>query len=87
MAKKKANETLRTVLVILSNRLAPLQKARYVEVQCKTDGTITREQPLRREPKEARFDEVWVNDQGKTSMADCTRFKRHYRHKLQKPAA
>ena len=43
--------TLRTVLVILSNRLAPLQKALYIEVQCKSDGTITREKPLRSEPK------------------------------------
>ena len=85
MAKKKAKDSLRTVLVILSNRLAPLQKARYIEVQCKSDGTITREKPLRSEPKEPRFAEVWVNDQGKKSMADCTRFKRHYRHRLQKP--
>jgi hypothetical protein len=86
MATKKAKDSLRTVLVILSNRLAPLQKARYVEVQCKSDGTITREKALRSEPKEARFDEVWVNDEGKPSIADCTRFKRHYRHRLQKLA-
>lgn len=75
----------RTVLVILRNRLAPLQPARYVEIECKPDGTITREQVLRAEPKTPRFDEVWINDEGKRSVADCTRFKRHYRHKLEKP--
>jgi hypothetical protein len=86
MAKKNTKEPPRTVLVILSNRLTPLKKPRYVEVRCKSDGTILRETPLRSEPKEARFDEVWINDEGKPSMADCTRFKRHYRHRLQRPA-
>jgi len=56
-------------------------------VRCKSDGTIVRETVLKREPRQPRFDEVWINDEGKKSMADCTRFKRHYGHRLQKPAA
>lgn len=87
MATKKTKDRLRTVLVILCNRLAPLQKPRYIEVRCKADGTIVRETVLRREPRQPRFDEVWINDEGKSSMADCTRFKRHYGHRLQKPSA
>jgi hypothetical protein len=88
-AKKKTpkKEILRTVLVMLKNRFTPLATTRFVEIECKQDGTILREKVLRSEPKEARFAEVWFNDEGKKSIADCTRFKRLYRHKLEKPAA
>lgn len=74
----------RKVLVILSNRFSRSQKPRFLELEVKPDGSVLKEQPLRREPKEARFDEVWVNDEGKSSMADCLRFKRIYRHALEK---
>lgn len=88
-AKKKTpkKETLRTVLVMLKNRFTPLAATRFVEIECQQDGTILREKVLRSEPKEARFAEVWFNDEGKKSIADCTRFKRLYRHKLEKSAA
>jgi len=77
----------RTVLVILSNRLNRLQKVHYVELECDEKGNILKERPLRREPKEPRYDEVWENDDGKPNMSTCHRFKRKYRHRLEKPRA
>jgi hypothetical protein len=76
----------RIVLVILSNRFAPLAKPRHLELAVKPDGTILRQKLLRSAPREARFDEVWVNDEGKRSIDDCTRFKRIYRHRLEHKA-
>lgn len=85
-AKKKTarKDVVRTVLVMLKNRFTPLKPVRFVELKCKQDGTILKEQVLGGEPKEARFAEVWFNDEGKKSIADCTRFKRIYRHALEK---
>ena len=80
MSKKPRN-----VLVILSNRYLPSQPARYIELVCKSDGTILEERPLKGKPREARFDEVWQNDENKKTVADCTRIKRFYRHALEKP--
>jgi len=77
----------RKVLIILSNRLNPSQAARYIELDCEEDGQILAEQPLAAQPTEARYDEVWENDEGRTSFASCNRFKRRYRHALEKPAA
>ncbi|HNQ89598.1 MAG TPA: hypothetical protein PKM73_13350 [Verrucomicrobiota bacterium] len=74
----------RTVLVILSNRLDRNQKIRYFEVSCDNEGRILGEKSLRAPPREPRFDEVWENDDGKTSMASCNRFKRKYRHPLER---
>ncbi len=74
----------RKILVILSNRLNTFQKVRFVEVDCDDKGDILKEKPLRSQPREARYDEVWENDEGKESMAACHRFKRKYRHPLQK---
>lgn len=76
----------RKVLVILSNRFQPSAKRRFFELEVKADGSVLSEKSLRSEPKEARFDEVWQNDEGKQAMADCNRFKRFYRHKLEKKA-
>ena len=75
----------RKVLVILSNRLNRLQKVHYVEIVSDEKGNILREHPLRREPKEPIYDEVWENDEGKPNMSTCHRFKRKYRHRLEKP--
>ena len=75
----------RKILVILSNRLNRLQKHRFIEVECDDKGNIHREHPLRGQPKEAKYAEVWENDDGKTSMSSCSRFKRKYRHPLEKP--
>ncbi|MCX8108422.1 MAG: hypothetical protein N3G20_06425 [Verrucomicrobiae bacterium] len=75
----------RKVLVILSNRLNRLQPPRYVEVECDEKGTILSEVVLKRPPREPRYDEVWENDDGKTSFSSCTRFKRKYHHPLEKP--
>jgi len=77
----------RKVLVILSNRLNRLQKVHYVELDCDEKGNILKEHPLRREPKEPCYDEVWENDDGKPNMSTCHRFKRKYRHRLEKPKA
>jgi hypothetical protein len=74
----------RTILVILSNRLNRHQKVRYLELECDDKGDVLREKPLRSEPKAARFDEVWENDEGKDSFAASHRFKRKYRHKLER---
>jgi hypothetical protein len=77
--KTKPKE-IRKVLVILTNRFTPTKPGKYVELECAPDGAIHKETALRREPKEAIYDEVWVNDEGKKSINDCTRFKRIYRH-------
>ena len=76
----------RTILVILSNRWNRTQKARFLELECDAEGNIFKELRLRAQPREARFDEVWENDENRTEFASCFRFKRLYGHKLQKPA-
>ncbi|MCL5099072.1 MAG: hypothetical protein M1608_16360 [Candidatus Omnitrophica bacterium] len=76
----------RKILVILSNRFSPSQPARYVELDCKSDGTILEERPLKKQPREACYDEVWRNDEGKDLLQYCTRIKRIYRHPLEKRA-
>jgi hypothetical protein len=87
MAKaKKANaKKQRKVLVILSNRLDRNAKVRYFEIDCDDKGNMFKEEPLRGQPREARFDEVWENDDGKTAISSCNSFKRKYRHPLEKP--
>lgn len=75
----------RKILVILSNRLNPQKKPRNVEMICDEEGTILRERVLRSLPRVPSYDEVWENDEGRTSTAACNRFKRKYRHKLEKP--
>lgn len=74
----------RKVLIILSNRLDRNQKVRFFEVDCDDKGNILKQHPLRAEPRDARFDEVWENDEGKSDMTSCHRFKRKYRHKLER---
>ena len=75
----------RKILVILSNRFNRNQKPRYLDVVADATGTILKEKPLRREPREAVFDEVWENNDGKLDMASCNRFSRKYPHRLEKP--
>ena len=75
----------RKVLVILSNRLNRLQPLRYIEVECDEKGNIFEEHVLRHPPRKPCYDEVWENDDGKTSFSSCTRFKRKYRHPLEAP--
>ena len=75
----------RKVLVILSNRLDRYQKVRYMEIECDDAGNIETEKALKSEPRKACYDEVWENDDGKTSVSSCNRFKRKYRHALEKP--
>ena len=75
----------RKVLVILSNRLNRLQKARFIELDCDAEGSILKERLLRSQPREPRYHEVWENDDGKTDFASCHSFKRKYRHPLEKP--
>ncbi len=74
----------RKILVILSNRLNRSQKISYLELECDDKGNILKEHPLRAEPREPRFDEVWENDEAKDDFAACHRFSRKYGHKLQK---
>jgi hypothetical protein len=81
---KKKSIAKRKILVILFNRWNRNQKRLFIELDCDPEGTILKQKKLRSEPTEARFDEVWENDQGRTEFADCNRFKRQYTHKLQK---
>ena len=74
----------RKVLVILSNRLDRNQKSHFLELTCDAEGKILKELPLRTQPREPVFDEVWQNDEGRTEFASCHKFKRLYGHKLQK---
>jgi hypothetical protein len=74
----------RKVLVILSNRLDRNQKCHFLELVCDEEGNILKERPLRSQPRESVFDEVWQNDEGRTEFASCHKFKRLYGHKLQK---
>jgi hypothetical protein len=76
----------RKILVILSNRVAPARKPRFLELECDESGSILKERKLRTQPREPRYHEVWENDEGRTEFASCFRFKRRYGHKLQKPA-
>ena len=75
----------RKISVILSNRLDRNQKIHFLEVDCDDKGNILKEHSLRAEPREPRYDEVWENDEGKSDMSSCHKFKRRYRHKLEKP--
>jgi hypothetical protein len=74
----------RKVLVILSNRWNPSQKARFVELDCDEKGNILKERPLRGKPTKAGYDEVWESDEGKTSLSSAYRLKRKYRHALER---
>lgn len=74
----------RTVLVILSDRLNRLAKPRVFELDCDDSGQILAERKLRAMPRKPGYDEVWENDEGKTDVATCHRFKKHYGHALLK---
>ncbi len=76
----------RKVLVILSNRWNRNQKPSFLELDCDEEGNILKQRSLRTAPREARYHEVWENDEGRTDFAACHRFKRLYSHKLQKRA-
>ena len=75
----------RKVLVILSNRLNRLQKARFIELDCDEEGNILKEHPLRSQPRKPVYHEVWENDDDKVDFTSCHSFKRKYRHVLEKP--
>ena len=84
---KEKKQTIRTILVILLNRFIPSVAPRYVEVDCDDKGDILKERPLKREPKDPIYDEVWQNDDGKSEISSCNSFKRKYRHALEKKKA
>lgn len=75
----------RKILVILCNRWNRNQKPVFLELDSDEEGNIHKQRVLRAQPREARFHEVWENDEGRTEFAACHRFKRKYGHKLQKP--
>jgi hypothetical protein len=74
----------RKVLIILSNRLAPLDPVRHFEIVCDDEGTVLSQRRLRSAPSQAIYDEVWQNDEGRTSFDSTFSFKRRYGHRLQK---
>jgi hypothetical protein len=77
----------RTILVILKNRFIPSVKTRFIEVDCDDKGNIFAERPLKNEPAQPIYAEVWENDDGKTEISSCNSFKRKYRHALEKKNA
>lgn len=79
--------TTRKILIILSDRLNRQKKPRHFELLCKPDGTILKETPLKRLPAKPCYEEVWQNEEGKPTLATCTRMSRMYRHPLEKRAA
>lgn len=85
MAKNTKNKT-RKILVILSDRLNRSKKPLYLELFCKPDGTILKETRLKKLPTEPCYEEVWQNDDGKSSLDTCTSMSRCYRHALEKTA-
>ena len=80
-------KTTRKILIILSDRLNRQKKTRHFELLCKPDGTILKETLLKRLPAKPRYEEVWQNEEGKPSLARCTRMSRMYRHPLEKGQA
>ena len=80
----KSKVKKRKVLVILSNRWNPSQKARFVELDCDEKGNILKERPLRSRPAKPAYDEVWESDEGKTSLSSAYRLKRKYGHALER---
>ncbi len=74
----------RKILIILSNRFSRSQKPRYVELECDNEGNIEKEKPLRSEPRKAEYNEIWENDEGRTSFSSAYRMKRKYKHPLLK---
>ncbi len=72
----------RKVLIILSDRLNRLQKPHYLELDCDDQGTILKQRRLRAEPKQAIYQEVWENDEGRRDMETCHRFHKKYVHRL-----
>jgi hypothetical protein len=87
MMSKKTPDKVRKILVVLSNRWNRSQPLRYFELEANEKGDIMNEKPLRSEPKQPVYDEVWENDEGRTDIASTNRFKRKYPHKLEKPKA
>jgi hypothetical protein len=81
----KRRKKLRKILVILSNRFQRSQAPRFFEIECDEEGNMLKEEPLRRQPRTACYDEVWENDNAKTAISSCNSFKRKYRHPLEKP--
>ncbi|HVV01996.1 MAG TPA: hypothetical protein VHH88_11580 [Verrucomicrobiae bacterium] len=81
---KAAGARVRDVLVILSNRLNVFQKPKFFELKADDQGTILSQRRLRSAPGKAVYDEVWENDEGRSDLESCNRFKRRYGHKLQK---
>jgi len=80
----KSNSKNRKVLVILSNRWNPSQKARFVELDSDEKGRILKERPLRSRPRTPAYDEVWESDEGKTALSSAYRLKRKYGHALER---
>ena len=75
----------RKILIVLSNRWNPSQKARFVELDCDEKGNILKERPLRSRPRKPGYDEVWESDEGKTALSYAYRLKRRYGHSLERP--
>ena len=76
----------RTILVILSNRFNRTAAPLYFEIDCEDNGDILDERLLPEAPESAGYAEVWENDEGRSSIDDCVRMRRHYKHKYLKPA-
>ncbi len=81
---KESKAKIRKVLVILSNRWNRNATLRFFELDANEKGDILKERALKAEPTKPVYDEVWENDEGKSDVASCNRFRRKYPHKLEK---
>jgi len=77
----------RKILLVLTNRWNRTEKPRFVELDADDKGTVLGERPLRAQPREPLYDEVWENDEGKGAWVACNRFRRRYPHPLEKKKA
>ena len=82
---KNTKNKARKILCILSDRLNRQKKPIHLELLCKPDGSILKETRLTRLPDEPCYEEVWQNDDGKSSLDTCTSMSRMYRHALELP--
>ena len=58
-----------------------------LELDCDAEGNILKQHRLRGVPSKPIYHEVWENDEGRTDFASCHKFRRKFRHKLQRPSA
>lgn len=75
---------MKTLLYIVYNEFYPKKGIQYIEVKVDEEDMSSEDRELSREPKKARFDEVYETSCGSYSHWNACRAKRLYGHPLQK---